>query len=68
MELTEFQQYALSEIRKQSGQWFSPYDLYYMVKRPEHTCRILVEKGYLEMRYTNNTYPEFREKAATVER
>ena len=45
-ELTEFQIFALE--RMPVGEWFDPFDLDYMVRRPEATCEMLYVKGYLE--------------------
>lgn len=67
--LTKFQTFALKEIQKHShahsGEWFNPYNLYYMVKRPGFTCDLLFERGYLERRLIDGDF-EYRLKRDSV--
>lgn len=60
--LTEFQAFALERIKEEQGNnWFDAYDLPAVIRRPNHTCRVLADKGYLEMRHTQNYFwPTFR--------
>jgi hypothetical protein len=65
IDLTKPQQFALEKIQEkhQVGEWFDPLYLPHIIRRPEYVCRLLEQKGQLEMRYVEGRFtPQFRLK------